>query len=311
MERARPLDLSVVMVNWNSLEITAAALRTLREKTEGVAYEVILIDNGTTEDDSVARLPAEFPWVRFHAITPNRGFAHPNNLGIAMSTGRYVVLLNNDTVQTENALGKSVAHMDANPDVAVLGITHRNNDRERSLQRAYYDFPSPWRESAGLLGLAGRTRAPGVVDASAERDVDWVVGSYLFVRRSCLEDVGPLDERFFLYDEDMDWCLRAARKGYRIRFWPGAEMIHLGNGTRQWMKDKTFMHYRSHLTYLAKNHSTGAAIGFYLALSARLAGATTWQLLRLLAGRGSVAELRTRVRRQLGFVRLAATRTGN
>jgi hypothetical protein len=96
-----------------------------------------------------------------------------------------------------------------------------------------------------------------------------------------------------------------------VRFWPGAELIHIGNGTVSWMKDKTFMHYRSHLTYLAKNHSRAAAAAYYLSLSIRLTGSMLWQAVRLLGGRGSVAEVRARVDRQLSFLRLAATKKGN
>ena len=305
------IDLSVIMVTWNALHLTEQALTSLREQTSGITYEVILIDNGTTKDDTVREIPKRFPWVRFEAISPNRGFAYPNNLGTCMARGRYIVLLNNDTIQIENALGKSVEYMDRHPTVGALGITHRNNDRERSLQRSYHQFPKPLQEILVLLGL----RSPHVASFGAgdlvEKDVDWVVGSYLFMRRECVDDVGMLDERFFLYDEDIDWCFRARAKGWPVRFWPGAELVHLGNGTMSWMKDKTFMHYRSHLTYLAKNHSRAAAAGYYLSLSARLTGSLVWQAAKLVGGRGSAADLRARFNRQMSFLRLAATRTGN
>ena len=299
------------MVTWNTLDLTSQALTSLREHTSGIDYEVILIDNGTTKDNTVSEIPKRFPWVKFQAITPNRGFAYPNNLGMRIARGRYIVLLNNDTIQIENALAKSVRYMDEHPTVGALGITHRNNDSQRSLQRSYHRFPQPLSETLAHLGL----RSPQIptFDESdlVEKDVDWVVGSYLFIRRECLEAVGLLDEQFFLYDEDIDWCFRAHAKGWPVRFWPGAELIHLGNGTMSWMKDKTFMHYRSHLTYLAKNHSRAAAAAYYMSLSLRLTGSIVWQAVKLLGGRGSVADLRSRISRQVNFLRLAATRTGN
>lgn len=305
------IDLTVIMVTWNTLALTANALESLRRTTTGIDYEVIVFDNGTTKDDTVTEIPRRFPWVNFQPVGANRGFAYPNNRGIEMARGRYILLMNNDTIQTENALGKAVAYMDAHADVGALGIMHLNNDAAHSIQPSYHHFPNPWDEILNHLGLRHTARPPVVwAEPPAEGDIDWAVGSFLLMRRSCLDDVGPLDERFFLYDEDIDWCVRARAKGWPVRFWPGAEMIHISNGTMGWMKDKTFMHYRSHLTYLAKHHSKLVASAFYLALSLRLSASTVWQAARLLVGRGSLEELQLRYRRQMGFWRLDSARSG-
>ena len=112
---ARSVDLSVVFVNWNSLHLTADALASLETFTKDIRYEVFVIDNGTTKDASVSELPRRFPWIHFIANGANRGFSKANNQGIRRSKGRYILLLNNDTIQIENALGKAVAYMDANP----------------------------------------------------------------------------------------------------------------------------------------------------------------------------------------------------
>jgi GT2 family glycosyltransferase len=169
-------DLSVVMVTWNSLEITTAALDSIRAHTAGVDYEVFVIDNGTTKDDTVAVLPRRFPWVRFMANPENRGFTKANNQGIREARGRYVLLLNSDTIQTENALGEAVKYLDAHPEVGALGIMHRNHDGERTFQPSCHEFPSPWRDTLAMLGIGGRAPTPPVVE---ERDVDWVCGSFL------------------------------------------------------------------------------------------------------------------------------------
>jgi GT2 family glycosyltransferase len=312
MENAsRQIDLTIVMVTWNTLALTSNALNSIRAMTTGIEYEVILFDNGSTRDDTATEIPARFPWVHFQAVGSNRGFAYPNNRGMEMARGRYVVLLNSDTIQVENALGKAVAYMDGHAEVGALGIMHLNNDAVHSIQPSYHRFPDPWDEILNHLALR-RTPAPPSIWAAppAEANVDWIVGSFLLIRRSCLDDVVLLDERFFLYDEDVDWCKRARAEGWNIRFWPGARMIHVGNGAMRWMKDKTFMHYRSHLTYLAKHHSRLVAAGFYLALSLRLSASTLWQGVRLLVGRGSIDELRIRYRRQIGFWRLNSSRSG-
>src|SRR5687768_3466307 len=119
---AATTDLSIVLVNWNSLNVTADALRSMREHTQGISYEVIVLDNHSTLDQSVPELPAMFPWVRFVANAHNLGFSRANNIGMMMSTGRYVLLLNNDTRQTRNALGEAVRYLDEHPQVGALGI---------------------------------------------------------------------------------------------------------------------------------------------------------------------------------------------
>ena len=116
--------------------------------------------------------------------------------------------------------------------------------------------------------------------------------------------MGLLDERFFAYDEDIDWCLRARRAGWKVRFWPGVSMVHLGAGSAQHLRDKTGLMFRSHVTYLRKNHGRAAAAAFYLAMGLKLFLATAKQVLRLLAGRGTRAEIRERWQRMLSFMTL-------
>jgi GT2 family glycosyltransferase len=304
----RVVDLSIILVNWKSLPLTAAALASVIEHTRGIAYEIVVVDNGS-RDGSVEALRARFPSVTVIENPDNRGFSKANNQGLRVAAGRYVVLLNNDTLQIENALGNAVRYMDAHPDVGALGIRHFNADESRSLQPSCFAFPQPWRDIAGVLGV----RSGEPVDSGpvlTERDVDWICGSFLLVRRACLEEVGLLDERFFIYDEDIDWCRRAWRLGWRIRFWPGTGMIHLGAAARPYMRDKTFVHFRSHLSYIAKHYSSLAALLYYVAMSARLTGATIQQAVRFAIGMASAGDLSDRVRRQMQFVLLASGRRG-
>jgi GT2 family glycosyltransferase len=310
MSAGEVVDLSVILINWNSLEVTSGALASVGEHNRGVELEVFVVDNGSTKDESVYVLPERFPWIRFIANTANLGFTRANNQGIRQAWGRYVLLLNNDTVQTENALAAAVRYMDERPEVGALGIMHRNNDAARSFQPSFFDFPRPWREVGALLGLIP-TRPPEVPEsAPPEQDVDWVCGSFLMMRRECLEQVGELDERFFIYDEDVDWCLRARRAGWKVRFWPGASMIHLGATSDPLMKDKTFTMFRSHLSYVRKHHGRAAAVCFYLAMGARLVGATCKQGLRWLVGRAARHDVLQRWRRQVQFLFLRPGRAG-
>lgn len=304
---ADPVDLSVVIVTWNALEVTAAALDSIREHTRGrMNYEVFVIDNGTTKDATTAELPRRYPWVRFIANPDNRGFTRANNQGIRESRGRYVLLLNNDTVQTENALGEAVRYMDAHPDVGALGIMHQNNDPMRTFQPSFFSFPSPRGDILGLFRRPRQGPPPEVV----ERDVDWVCGSFLLMRRATLDQVGPLDERYFIYDEDIDWCLQARRAGWKVRFWPGVSMVHLGAQANPFMRDKTLVMFRSHVSYLRKNHGWFAAAGFYSAMGLKLTLATTKQVLKWPLGRATRADIRQRWSRLWSFVTLRPGKVG-
>ena len=304
---ADPRDLSIVLVNWNACAVTCDAIRSILAETHAISFEIIVVDNGSTRDDSVRELPARFPAITFVENGRNLGFGVANNQGIRRATGRYVLLLNNDTVQTQDALSAAVRYMDHHTTVGALGIQHLNVDVERSPQPSAFAFPRPWRELAGLLGLRSDERAPIV---TTEGDVDWIVGSFLLMRRACLDEVGPLDERFFIYDEDIDWCHRAREAGWTIRFWPGVSMLHIGSAARPFMKDKTFVHFRSHLSYIRKHHTWAPAFLYYLVMVGRLTLAAVWQLVRWMIGQASFADVIERSRRQRQFALLRPGRSG-
>jgi GT2 family glycosyltransferase len=297
-------------VNWNASETTAAALASIEAETRGIRYEAIVVDNGTTRDNSVTELPRRFPSITFIPNPRNLGFSVANNQGIARARGRYVLVLNNDTIQTGDALTDAVQYMDTHADIGAVGILHCNADGQRSPQASAFSFPKPWRELLSLAGLRHNPADGAPVTMSDERDVDWICGSFLLMRRECLDAVGPLDERFFIYDEDIDWCRRAWAAGWKVRFWPGASMVHLGAAARPFMKDKTFVHFRSHLSYIRKHHSWLPASLYYFVMVTRLTGATTWQLVRWLTGRVPFADVRERSSRQLQFVLLRHGRAG-
>ena len=304
-----PPDVSVIFVTWNALAVATDALRTLREQTAGVTYETFVVDNGTTKDATPTELPARFPWATYILNPDNRGFSAANNQAVRQAAGRYVLLLNTDTVQTHNAVGEAVRYMDAHPEVGALGVLHRNADPGRTYQPSHFPFPRPAAEIAGLL-LPARPAPPAATAVPPEQDVDWVTGSFLMVRRACLDQVGPLDEDYFIYDEDIDWCRRVRRAGWKVRFWPGAELVHLGSQANPFMRDKTLVMFRSHITYLRKNHGPAASTAYYAAMATRLGLALAKQTLRWAAGTGSRAEVRQRWGRLTGFVGLKPTRAG-
>jgi len=305
---ASPPDVSIITVNWNAGDMTARAVQSIFDHTRAATFELIAIDNGSTRDDSATVLPSRFPAITFIANPKNVGFSAANNQAIRSAAGRYVLLLNNDTVQTADAISAAVRYMDEHPDVGALGIQHRNADAGRSIQASTGTFPKPWQEVRTLFGLAPADTKTGLLDN--ERDVDWLTGSFLMIRRECLDDVGLLDERFFVYEEDIDWCRRAWDKGWKVRFWPGASMVHLGATTTPFIRDKTFAHFRPHLMYIRKHHGAAAAACFYLAMAARLSASTSWQIVRWMTGAARFSDVSGRWRRQVDFILLRPGRRG-
>lgn len=300
-------DLSVVIVNWNSFRLLEAALDTLAAQTAGIAYEVIVVDNGSTRDESAEAIPARFPDVRCVANRENLGFGKANNQAFAMAWGRHVLLLNADTRQIENALGAGVAYLDAHPEVGALGVVHLNDDAERSVQASWHEFPRPFDDLKGLLRLGS---PPPPFAEPVERDVPWACGSFLMVRRECLEQVGGFDERFFIYDEDIDWCLRINRAGWVIRFWPGARFIHVGSASGTLMSDKTFSNLRSRLTYYRKHHGAAWAFLIYLAAVGKFSVGALRETARVVWKRAPGDGAAARWRRVAQLVRLRSSRIG-
>lgn len=302
--------LSIVVINWNQLEDTTRALESIRAGTGGVDYETILIDNGSSLDASVVELPRRFPDARFVSNDRNLGFGSASNQGIRMASGAYILLLNNDTIVLQNAIGDAVAHLERHPDVGALGVLHYNDDASRTIQESAFEYPKPLHEIGVALGLAKPPERPSQAELTTERDVDWICGSFWLMRRDAIESVGLIDEQFFAYDEDIDWCRRARANGWRIRFLPSAAIVHRGGGAQPFMRDKTFVHFRSRLSYLRKHHGIVLAALYYGGITALLMGATIKEASRVVARRGTPASLRERWERQLSFMRLRVGSVG-
>ena len=225
------MDISIVIINWNGWAVLEACLESIYAVPQSVDLEVIVVDNAS-HDESVASLGARFPQVRILRNDSNRGFAAANNQGFAVARGRYVLLLNNDTLVLEGALGQSVRYMDANPAVGALGC--RVEFPDRSFQTSCYRFNDPFQLFMTRLLPLGSIRRERLNAGryfgrqfSVPTDVDVVAGCFLLVRRVVIDEVGGLDEEFFMYGEDEEWCSRIKRAGWRIVYFPGATIIHI------------------------------------------------------------------------------------
>lgn len=228
-------DLSIVIVNWNTLEMLRDCLASVLASDGGRASEVIVIDNAS-DDGSADMVAAEFPQVRLIRNSENRGFAAANNQGFAIARGRHVLLLNSDTLVHGDVLADSVAWLDAHPEAAAMGCRVLNTDG--SVQLTCSMYPSILNQLLMASGL-WKLRRPRFFGRylmtdwkrDSEREVEVISGCYLLVRSSVIEEVGPLDEDFFFFGEETDWCRRMRDAGWKLVFAPVGEITHHGSAS--------------------------------------------------------------------------------
>lgn len=270
--------LSVIIVNWNVRDLLRTCLSAvLRAQDRGPAREVIVVDN-VSADGSVEMVRREYPQVRVIANRENRGFTGGNNQGLAASTGRYLMLLNPDTEVQDGALQTLVDYLEAHAEVGAVGPQLRNPDG--SVQSSRRRFPTPataFFESTWLQRWAprGLLRRYYVQDHGDDETlaVDWVTGAALAVRRAVYEQVGGLDEDFFMYSEELDWCRRIKAAGWQVVYLPAARVVHHeGKSSEQAVPARHINFQRSKIRYFRKYHGRAVAVvlrSFLLALYAQ------------------------------------------
>lgn len=237
--------ISVVIVSYNTRDILGSCLDSLFRNSEGVEMEVIVVDNDS-RDGSPDMVRERFPSVRLIANSVNAGFAAANNQAYSLSSGRYVVLLNPDAYLRPGSIANGIAFMDRNPLCGLCG--GRIVSPEGKLEPSARRFPSAMSKLLTLSGLSWRYAGSPLLNRhefggfahDRPMDVDWVPGTFTIVRREMLEQIGFFDERFYLYYEETDLCLRAKKAGWKVCFIPDAEVTHIGGASSKTRKDKTY-----------------------------------------------------------------------
>ncbi|MCK4223720.1 MAG: glycosyltransferase family 2 protein [candidate division Zixibacteria bacterium] len=238
MEKAIQPKLSIIIVSYNTKELLIECLFSVFNSLKNVDFETIVIDNDS-KDGSAEEVQNHFPKVRLIKNQNNKGFAAANNQGLRLMRGKYAVLLNPDTLVVNSSLTKMVKFLEEHKRVGMLGCKIVNPDG--SLQPSA--FPLPTLKDLILSGFAAswifwgryvqRYSSRHYVPQKVPVKVGWVSGACLMIRKRTMDEIGLLDENFFLFSEDVDWCIRASRKGWAVIFYPEATIIHYGGRSAQ------------------------------------------------------------------------------
>jgi GT2 family glycosyltransferase len=231
------IDVSIIIVNWNTRDILRDCLSSVYDQTHGIFFELTVIDNASS-DGSAAMVQNEFPDVILIKNIENVGFAAANNQGMRISKGRYVLLLNPDTIVLEEAIQKTISFSDNHPDIGVLGCQVWLNEHE--IQQTCFSFPTLFSltlQQAGLQRIFSNSKFIarsnyGWWERLNQMDVEVVSGMYMLVKREAIDQVGLMDEDYFVYAEETDWCYRFWKAGWRCVFTPEARIIHLDGGSK-------------------------------------------------------------------------------
>lgn len=267
-------DLSIIIVNWNTRELLARCLESVQANLPADS-EVWVVDNAST-DGSAAMVRERFPWVHLIDNAENVGFARANNQALRAISGRYALLLNSDTLMPGGSLSGLLRFAAEHPQGGIFGVKLVNADG--SFQASFNDFPT-WRtmvlEAWGLLG--SRHRNPYYPSYPPERSTtaqpcDWVGGACLLVRMQAVHQVGLLDESFFMYSEEMDWCFRMRKADWQVWYTPDIEVVHLGGGSADRMGPTQRMRLLSSKVRFIEKHR-GRLLSRIVMLNFRLSSA--------------------------------------
>ncbi len=257
------MKLSIIVVNWNTCDLTKQALTTIFAETRGFEYEVIVIDNNSS-DASVQMIADEFPQVVLIKNTENLGFGKANNQGMNIAQGEYIFLLNSDTVVLDRAVNVLVEYLEEHSDVGCVGPKLLNGDMtfQHACRR---NLPNPKNAFFHLFGFIKIFKRSSSVNSykrlndtpDITEEVEAISGAAMMFRRVVFETIGGFDEKFFFYGEDLDLCKRMHDNNWKIMYVHNARIIHFGGSSSSKRKrsalinfyDSMWIYYKKHFTY--------------------------------------------------------------
>lgn len=256
------IDLSIIIVNYNTKLLTLQAIQSIYQSEIHFQLEVILVDNASTETGLEDEIGMKYPKVHFIANHQNEGFSKANNKGYHVAKGRYILLLNSDTVLQQDTLQVMMDYMDTYPSIGASGckVVLPDGSLDKACKRGY---PTPMASLYYLLGFHKifhnhprfNQYQLGHLDPDQEHTVDSLVGAFMLIRRKAIEQVGLLDESFFMYGEDIDWCYRIGEAGWEIKYYPKTSILHLkGASSRKKPVKIIYEFHRAMLLFYNKHY---------------------------------------------------------
>jgi N-acetylglucosaminyl-diphospho-decaprenol L-rhamnosyltransferase len=265
------MDVSVLIVSFNTRELTLACLKSVYDQTSGLAFELIVVDNAS-DDGSAGAVRSMFPQVRLIVSDKNLGFARANNLAAKYATGEFILLLNPDTVILDGAIQRAVAFAREHREVGIVG--GRTYFGDMSVNRnSCHGRPTVWSMFCKGTGLSSVFRGSGLVDSeslgkwdrSTARAVDAVTGCFMLIEKGLWDRLGGFDESFFMYGEDTDLCIRAWAVGSGCMICPEARLIHYGGKSEKIRADKMVRLFRAK-AQLIRRHWSGGTVWFGISM---------------------------------------------
>lgn len=283
------MDLSIIIVNYNVREFLDNALVSIFKAAKDLSHEIIVVDNAS-DDGSVELLRSKFPGVKLIANSTNLGFASANNAALRQAKGKYILLINPDTIVQEDTFLVMIDFFEKNPDVGMAGckILNPNGTLQIACRRS---FPTPMVAFTKIIGLSSLFPNSRIfsrynltyLNSDETYEVDAISGSFMMLRRQVYETVGGLDEEFFMYGEDLDWCYRIQKAGWKIFYVHATQIIHYkGESTKRSDLDEIRIFYQA-MHLFVKKHVSHSLTGRFLlrsSIAIRTLFAFLWKAVR-------------------------------
>ncbi len=288
------IDLSIIIVNYNVKEFLQNLLDSLHKATQNISHEIIIVDNAS-DDGSVEIIEERFPSVHLIKNQKNIGFGKANNLALEKAKGKYLLLINPDTIVKENTFEKLIKFFEDTSDAGIVGCKVLNPDGTLQLP-CRRGFPGPWTSFTKITGLSKLFPKSKLLaryhltylDENKTYEVDAISGAFMFIKRETYEKVGGFDPDFFMYGEDLDLCYRTQKAGFKVYYFHETEIIHYkGESTKRSRIDETKVFYNAMHLFVKKHFSASFVVQLILraaiALRTLLAFANLYRLILLAA----------------------------
>lgn len=254
------MDLSVIIVSYNTKDLLKQTIESVIQTTSNITYEIIVSDNDS-KDGSIDMVKDQFPEVLLIENKANLGFSKGNNVAIERAKGRYILLLNSDTVVKENCLEQCVRYMDSNKNIGALGckVILISGELDHACKRG---FPTPEASLYYMLKLhklfPGNKKLGTYCAAHVGNDeiaeVDALMGAFMMLPKAVIDQIGMLDEEFFMYGEDLDWCYRIKEAGYKVVYYPKAQIVHYKGASSKKKRGKTIYEFHRAMILFYNKH---------------------------------------------------------